>query len=79
MDAFIASAKDLMATADEAGRKKILDTLRDVSYSLENTQESAQRILFLVSCTIMLSNSTTNTKDDIYSICNSLLSELAAI
>jgi len=48
MDAFVAQTKSLAKTADEAGRKKILDTLRDLSYSLESTQESAQRILYLV-------------------------------
>lgn len=49
MDAFVAQAKSLVKTADEAGRKKIIDTLRDLSIELESTQESAQRILFLVS------------------------------
>lgn len=48
MDAFIAQAKALVKTADEAGRKKILDTLREVSYSLESPQDSAQRIMYLV-------------------------------
>ncbi|KAK9329117.1 S-adenosyl-L-methionine-dependent methyltransferase [Lipomyces starkeyi] len=47
MDAFLAQAKALVKTADEAGRKKILDTLREVSYSLESPQDSAQRIMYL--------------------------------
>ena len=49
MDAFLEQAKSLAKTAGEADRKKIQDTLRDLSYSLESTQESAQRILFSVS------------------------------
>lgn len=48
MDAFFAQAKELIKTADEAGRKQILDSLRDLSYSLESTQDSAQRIMYLV-------------------------------
>jgi demethylsterigmatocystin 6-O-methyltransferase len=48
MDAFLAQAKTLVKTTDEAGRKKILDTLREVSYLLESPQDSAQRIMYLV-------------------------------
>ena len=48
MDAFFAQAKALIKTSDEAGRKQILDALRDLSYSLESTQDSAQRIMYLV-------------------------------
>jgi demethylsterigmatocystin 6-O-methyltransferase len=48
MDAFSAQAKVLIKTTDEAGRKKILDTLRDLCYSLESAQDSAQRIMYLV-------------------------------
>ncbi|KFY92681.1 hypothetical protein V500_04072, partial [Pseudogymnoascus sp. VKM F-4518 (FW-2643)] len=47
MDAFSAQAKALIKTNDEAGRKKILDTLRDLCYSLESAQDSAQRIMYL--------------------------------
>lgn len=48
MDAFFAQAKALVKTADETDRKKILDTLRDLSHSLETPQDSAQRIMYLV-------------------------------
>lgn len=50
MDAFFAQAKALINATDETGRKEILDTLRDLSYSLESAQDSAQRILYLVWC-----------------------------
>ena len=48
MDAFIAQAKALVRTVDEAGRKQMLDALRDVSYSLESAQDSANRIMYMV-------------------------------
>lgn len=48
MDAFLAQAKTLAQTADEAGRKQIIDALRNLSYSLESTQDTAQRIMYLV-------------------------------
>lgn len=48
MDAFVGQAKALVKTADEAGRKQLLDTLRDLFYSLESPQDSAQRIMYLV-------------------------------
>ena len=48
MDAFVGQAKALIKTADEAGRKHVLDALRDLSYSLESPQDSAQRIIYLV-------------------------------
>ncbi|CAI7614810.1 unnamed protein product [Penicillium glandicola] len=47
MDALLAQAKALIETADEAGRKQILDSLRNLSYSLESSQDSAQRIMYL--------------------------------
>jgi demethylsterigmatocystin 6-O-methyltransferase len=48
MDAFIAQAKAVVETADEAGRKQILTILRDLSYSLESPLDSALRIMYLV-------------------------------
>lgn len=48
MEAFIAQAKSLASTADEAGRKKILDVLRDVQYSLETPYDTLQRLSCLV-------------------------------
>lgn len=50
MEAFIAQAKTLAGTADEAGRKKILDVLRDVQYSLETPYDTLQRL----SCVVRL-------------------------
>ena len=49
MEAFTAQAQTLATTADETGRKKILDTLRDVQYSLETPYDTLQRLAGLVS------------------------------
>ena len=49
MDTIFAQLRSLVQTADEAGRKKILDGLRELSYSIESPQDSIQRICFLVS------------------------------
>ena len=49
MEAFIAQAKNLAKAADEAGRKQILDTLRDVQYSIETPYDTLQRLSCLVS------------------------------
>ena len=47
-EAFISQAQSLANTADETGRKRILDTLRDVQYSLETPYDTLQRLFFLV-------------------------------
>jgi hypothetical protein len=54
MDALFAQLRSLASSADEAGRKALLDGLRDLSYSIESKQDSIQRILFVVSgaCTL---------------------------
>jgi demethylsterigmatocystin 6-O-methyltransferase len=47
MDAIISQVQALAKTADEAGRKKLVDDgLRDLSYSLETPQDTAQRVMF---------------------------------
>lgn len=48
MDAFLAQAKSLAATVDEAGRKKLLDTVRGLAFSLESHQDSAERLFHVV-------------------------------
>ena len=48
-DQIRAHAKD----ADEAGRKEILDGLRNLTYSLETPQDSIQRIIFYVSSSVL--------------------------
>ena len=45
---FLALGKSLAKGAGEADRKKLLDTLRDVAYSIEAPEDMIQRILFLV-------------------------------
>lgn len=48
MDTFLSLAKTLADDVDEAGRKKVLDTLRDVAYSIESPEDTIQRIMFYV-------------------------------
>lgn len=48
MDAFIAQGKALVASADEAGRKKALDCLRDLAYEIESPEDTIMRIMFYV-------------------------------
>jgi demethylsterigmatocystin 6-O-methyltransferase len=37
------------AAADEAGRKEILNALRDLQYSIEKPEDTMQRVIHLVS------------------------------
>ena len=48
INAIVALAKSLTKEEDEAERKKLLDTLRDVAYSLESPEDTMQRIMFYV-------------------------------
>ena len=52
MQAVIDTVKDLSSTADEATRKKIIITLRDLAYSIESHDDTIGRIMFLVSLVI---------------------------
>ena len=49
MDSIADQVKKLAATANEAGRKKLLDSLRDLSYSIETPYDTLQRFAGLVS------------------------------
>ena len=49
MESVIAQVKQLAATTNEAGRKEIMDQLRELSNSLETPDETLQRIMYLVS------------------------------
>ncbi len=51
MDSLVVQVKALAEGADEASRKKILDTLRDLTYSIESPEDTIQRIMFYVCCT----------------------------
>lgn len=44
------SIKAAAASADEAGRKDILDSLRDLQYSIERPEDTMQRVIHLVCC-----------------------------
>ena len=44
MKACVTRAQSLATTSDETGRKKILDTLCDVQYSLETPYDTLQRL-----------------------------------
>lgn len=48
MENIIDQIKSLAQDADEAGRRKILDGLRDLALSLETPQDTMQRISYLV-------------------------------
>lgn len=48
MDKLISHVKAEAANADEAGRKKLIDVLRDLSIELETPWDSMQRIMYLV-------------------------------
>ncbi|MCJ1268551.1 hypothetical protein MMC22_008439 [Lobaria immixta] len=47
MEAVVDQVKGLAGSADEAGRSKILDQLRELAYSLESPDETMNRIMFL--------------------------------
>ena len=49
MEAFVAHAKSLASTANEADRRMMLDTLRDVQLSLETPYDTLARLSGLVS------------------------------
>lgn len=49
MDSVIDQVRKLAATTDEAGRKKLLDSLRDLSYAIETPYDTLQRFAGLVS------------------------------
>lgn len=40
--------RNAAATADEAGRKELLDSLRDLQYSIEKPEDTMQRVIHLV-------------------------------
>lgn len=48
MDHTINEVKEFAEATDASGRKKLIDALRDVSYSLETPDDTLQRIMFLV-------------------------------
>ena len=49
MDALIAQIKAFANTADDSGREKLQDALRDVRYSLEAPWDTAMRLAGSVS------------------------------
>lgn len=49
MDAIVKQIKNLASTADEAERKQIAVSLREVSDSLETPLDTIQRLVYLVS------------------------------
>lgn len=48
MEDVINSVKHLASNADEAGRKKIIDGLRELSYSIETPDDTVQRLMYMV-------------------------------
>jgi demethylsterigmatocystin 6-O-methyltransferase len=49
MDAIVDQIKSLAQGADEAQRKQILVSLREVSDSIESPNDTLQRLIYLVS------------------------------
>lgn len=49
MDTVVDQVRKLAATADEAGRKKLLDSLRNLSHAIETPYDTLQRFAGLVS------------------------------
>ena len=41
--------KRLASNSDESGRKKIIDSLREISYSIETPDDTLQRLTYTVS------------------------------
>jgi len=48
MDAIVNQIKSLASGADEAQRRQILESLREVSDSIEAPQDTIQRLIYLV-------------------------------
>ena len=48
MDAIVAQVQALANNADEAGRLKLVDGLRDLSYSIESPRDSMHRLMYTV-------------------------------
>lgn len=48
MNELIARVRDEAKSADENGRKQLLDSLRNLSYEIETPQDTMQRIMFMV-------------------------------
>lgn len=48
LDTLLAQVKCLAAEADHAGRIKVLEKLRDLSYSIETSDDTAKRLLYNV-------------------------------
>ena len=49
LNSFTAQIKSAAATANEAERKRILDSLRELQYSIEKPEDTMQRVIHLVS------------------------------
>ena len=48
LDTLLAQVKGLAAESDNAGRIKVLEKLRDLSYSIETSEDTAKRLLYNV-------------------------------
>ena len=54
MEDVIDNVKRLARDADESGRKQLIDSLRDLSYSIETPDDTFQRLLNLVGMSLPL-------------------------
>ena len=49
MEGIEEEVKRLASSSDESGRKKIIDSLREISYSIETPDDTLQRLTYTVS------------------------------
>ena len=49
MESIIEDVKRLASNSDENGRKKLIDSLRELSYSIETPDDTLQRLMYTVS------------------------------
>jgi demethylsterigmatocystin 6-O-methyltransferase len=54
MEYFTAEVRTMAATADDAGRRKILDSVRELQYSLETPHDTLNRVIYYVSMPLVL-------------------------
>lgn len=54
MDALITQVKQLAENAGETTREKLIDQLRELTYSLESGDDTMQRLIYRVSNVLIL-------------------------
>lgn len=60
MDAIITQVQNLASTANEAGRKEVIDALRNLQYSIETPHDTLNRFAGLVNYFFFISYTQAN-------------------